>query len=97
MESLRLVRRLKGLSLQDVQRLTHCEFKASVLGAYERGERQITVQRLVRLAEVYDVPAAELLPEGPTHLADHTRKVIQLTQSMVNSLLDDLVKGFDNA
>ena len=38
------------------------EFKASVLGAYERGERAISVPRLMRLAEVYDVPADTLLP-----------------------------------
>ena len=39
------------------------EFKASVLGAYERGERAISVPRLQRLAELYDVPVDQLLPE----------------------------------
>ena len=38
------------------------EFKASVLGAYERGERAISVPRLLRLAEIYEVPADQLLP-----------------------------------
>jgi transcriptional regulator with XRE-family HTH domain len=38
------------------------EFKASVVGAYERGERALSVQRLVRLAEIYAVPPADLLP-----------------------------------
>jgi transcriptional regulator with XRE-family HTH domain len=38
------------------------EFKASVLGAYERGERALSVGRLLRLAELYDVPASLLLP-----------------------------------
>jgi transcriptional regulator with XRE-family HTH domain len=40
------------------------EFKASVLGAYERGERALSVGRLLRLAEIYDVPADQLLPRG---------------------------------
>jgi transcriptional regulator with XRE-family HTH domain len=39
------------------------EFKASVLGAYERGERAISVPRLQRLAILYDVPVDLLLPE----------------------------------
>jgi transcriptional regulator with XRE-family HTH domain len=38
------------------------EFKASVLGAYERGERSISVPRLQRLAIFYGVPVDQLLP-----------------------------------
>ncbi len=38
------------------------EFKASVLGAYERGERAISVPRLERLARFYSVPVDQLLP-----------------------------------
>jgi transcriptional regulator with XRE-family HTH domain len=38
------------------------EFKASVLGAYERGERSISVPRLERLARLYQVPVDHLLP-----------------------------------
>jgi len=38
------------------------EFKASVLGAYERGERSISVPRLQRLAMLYDMPVDLLLP-----------------------------------
>ena len=52
----------KGLSLYAVEVESKQEFKASVLGAYERGERAISVPRLMRLAEVYDVPADTLLP-----------------------------------
>jgi len=59
---LRDVRRRLGLSLHEVQARSELEFKASVLGAYERGERAISAARLVRLAEVYGIPPAELLP-----------------------------------
>ncbi len=61
-ERLRDIRRQKGLSLQDVESRTGQEFKASVLGAYERGERAISVPRLHNLAEFYEVPADQLLP-----------------------------------
>ncbi|MFN8037248.1 MAG: transcriptional regulator [Acidimicrobiia bacterium] len=61
-ERLRAIRRQKGLSLHDVEARSDLEFKASVLGAYERGERAISVPRLLRLAEIYEVPPDQLLP-----------------------------------
>jgi transcriptional regulator with XRE-family HTH domain len=62
-ERLRLIRRQKRLSLQEVEAISAQEFKASVLGAYERGERAISVPRLQRLAKFYKVPVDQLLPE----------------------------------
>ena len=61
-ERLRAIRRQKRLSLQEAEELSGQEFKASVLGAYERGERAISVPRLHRLASVYQVPVDQLLP-----------------------------------
>ena len=61
---LREVRRQKRLSLQAVESASSEEFKASVLGAYERGERAISVPRLRRLAQIYDVPLDQLLPDA---------------------------------
>ncbi len=65
-QRLRAIRRQKRLSLQEVETGSAEEFKASVLGAYERGERAISVPRLQRLARFYNVPVDQLLPEdGP--------------------------------
>ncbi|HVF74642.1 MAG TPA: transcriptional regulator [Acidimicrobiales bacterium] len=61
-DRLRAVRKQKRLSLQAVEAQSHQEFKASVLGAYERGERSISVPRLQRLAAFYSVPVDQLLP-----------------------------------
>ncbi|MEE3139814.1 MAG: transcriptional regulator [Actinomycetota bacterium] len=63
-ERLRLVRRQKRMSLQEVEAESSYEFKASVLGAYERGERASSVPRLSRLAHFYEVPVGQLLPLG---------------------------------
>jgi transcriptional regulator with XRE-family HTH domain len=63
-ERLRAIRRQQGLSLHDVEARSGEEFKASVLGAYERGERALSVGRLLRLAELYDVPPSQLLPRA---------------------------------
>jgi len=59
---LRSIRKQKGLSLQDVESNSGQEFKASVLGAYERGERSLSLPRLQRLAAFYGVPVDQLLP-----------------------------------
>ncbi len=61
-DRLRVIRRQKRLSLQEVEANSDDEFKASVLGAYERGERAISVPRLERLAKFYNVPVDQLLP-----------------------------------
>lgn len=62
-ERLRKVRKQQRLSLQAVEVSSAEEFKASVLGAYERGERAISVPRLQRLARLYNVPVDQLLPK----------------------------------
>lgn len=61
-QRLRAARRHRGWSLGDVESQTEGEFKASVVGAYERGERAISVQRFSRLSDIYGTPASELLP-----------------------------------
>ena len=62
-DRLRAIRRQKRMSLHDVEATSEQEFKASVLGAYERGERAISVPRLQRLARFYGVPVDQLLPK----------------------------------
>lgn len=76
-ERLRTIRRQKGLSLQEVEATSQQEFKASVVGAYERGERAISVPRLRRLAGFYNVPVDQLLPRDD---ADGGR-VLDLTET----------------
>lgn len=61
-QRLRAIRKQKGLSLHDVEAQSGQEFKASVLGAYERGERSLSLPRLQRLSAFYGVPADQLLP-----------------------------------
>lgn len=75
---LRAARRHRGLSLTEVESVTNEEFKASVLGAYERGERALSVHRLVRLAAVYDIPVAQLIPSGSELDLDATPGTIDL-------------------
>src|SRR5215216_7320490 len=83
---LRAIRRQKRLSLQDVEATSNQEFKASVLGAYERGERAISVPRLQRLARFYNVPVDQLLPIdeadlGPDSVIDLERGAVLAARS----------------
>jgi transcriptional regulator with XRE-family HTH domain len=68
-ERIRAVRVQQRLSLQAVEKASDYEFKASVLGAYERGERAISVPRLYRLARFYNVPVSQLLPRDESAAA----------------------------
>jgi transcriptional regulator with XRE-family HTH domain len=92
-DRLRAIRRQQGLSLHDVEARSGKEFKASVLGAYERGERALSVGRLLRLAELFDVPADQLLPRDdeevdidlttrrdPDSMAGYTIDLVRLSQ-----------------
>ena len=60
-ERIRSIRKQKRLALQEVEARSEAEFKASVLGAYERAERAISVPRLQRLAKFYNVLVVQLL------------------------------------
>jgi transcriptional regulator with XRE-family HTH domain len=65
-ERLRTVRLSRGLSLQAAASASAGAFRASTLGAYERGERTLAAERLDDLAALYDVSVEELLPaRGP--------------------------------
>lgn len=68
-DHLRRLRKQKGLSLLDVESASAKEFKASVLGAYERGERAISASRLQRLAEIYRLPLRAMIPPEPGGVA----------------------------
>lgn len=62
---IRQARQARRLSLEQFAVLAHergDSFKQSIMGAYERGERAITVKRLADLAAVLGVPVISLLP-----------------------------------
>jgi transcriptional regulator with XRE-family HTH domain len=62
-QRLRSVRRIRGLSLDDVERESGGRWSASAVGAYERGFRNLSLPRLRDLAMFYDVPMGVLLGE----------------------------------
>lgn len=81
-ERLRRVRQQQGFSLHHVEERSGGGLKASVVGAYERGERSVSITRLQALAAFYRVPVAELLPDTterrPVLRQQHGELVIDL-------------------
>src|SRR5690242_17952769 len=59
---LREIRRQQRLSLEQVEAASEGMLPTSLLGAYERGERTMTVLRLETIARFYRVPIDQLLP-----------------------------------
>lgn len=69
---LREARRQRGLTLQNVESGSHGAFTSVTLSSYERGDRTISVARLVDLAAFYGMPPAELLPSESSPAAPTT-------------------------
>jgi hypothetical protein len=63
-----------------------------VLGAYERGERAISVQRLHRLAAIYQIDVAHLIPSTAESDGEVTIDLEQI--SRVDSDVSDLIERF---
>ena len=87
-DRLRNIRRQQGLSLQAVEEQSEREFKASVLGVYERGERIISVLRLQRLARLYAVPVDQLLPKMSSEVEFGTESSSPTSQSAGSITID---------
>jgi transcriptional regulator with XRE-family HTH domain len=87
---LRSLRRQLHLSLQEVEAASDHKFKASVLGAYERGERAISAPRLQRLARVYRVPVDQMVPSDEPGMAPTgDEKAVDLTAGPGHTHRDD--------
>jgi transcriptional regulator with XRE-family HTH domain len=79
-ERLRSIRLQKNMSLQDVQQASSEKWKAAVVGAYERGDRNVTVSKLSELADFYGVPVSEIIPDDGSAVApgspENRRRVV---------------------
>lgn len=80
---LRAVRLQQGLSLAQVEERSEGAWKAVVVGAYERGDRAVTIGRLAELAGFYRVPLAHLLPPSPHELPADPDGVVTATDAGV--------------
>jgi transcriptional regulator with XRE-family HTH domain len=97
---LRAVRVAKSLTLLDVQQTSGGEVTAVALGSYERGDRQISLSKLLQIARIYGVPASEILTKKiervePTRIVFDLRKIRQSRHSeagKIAQVLNEIAK-----
>jgi transcriptional regulator with XRE-family HTH domain len=53
--TLKTVRLIAGLTLEQVEEVSNGEFSKEAVGSYERNGRNITLRRLLKLCDVYGV------------------------------------------
>jgi transcriptional regulator with XRE-family HTH domain len=72
------MRTKRGLTLRETATRSAGTFKPSVLAAYERGERSISLERFHALAKLYDVPPERLLAEVIRSLEERPPDVVHV-------------------
>ena len=60
-KNLRAIRKSRGWTLNDVERRSRGQWKAVVIGSYERTDRALSIAKAIELANFYNVPLANLL------------------------------------
>ena len=63
-QSIRAIRKQKGLTLKEVEIQSSGVWKAVVIGSYERCDRALSLKKAISLANFYQVPLDELLGLG---------------------------------
>ena len=77
-EAIRATRRAQGLTLRALERLSHGRFKPSAVGGYERGERDISAERLIELACFLDTTPEDLLADTMRRLRPRTHVEVSI-------------------
>ncbi len=76
------------MTLRDVAARSEGEFRASAVGGYERGDRQITVQRFCRLARLYGQPPDRVLADALEGLEPEGRREVAIDLTRIPDLPD---------
>ena len=71
---LKRVRLIAGHTLEDVERISKGKFTKEAVGSYERGNRNVTVKRLLELLEVYGVSISRLVDNAIWEQESQRRK-----------------------
>ena len=93
---LRRLRESKNLTLADAAHLSKGSITAIALGSYERGDRSISVGKLITIAEMYGLPISELFtaPEREVLNSKTTLDIrkLKLSESELSHHLSRIVR-----
>lgn len=90
---IRRLRKERGWSLADVERLSRGSLKAVVLGSYERGDRALTLKRAIEIANLFSVPLHHLLSPPEKALPAPTSAPILVDLRQVHHLMEAPTRG----
>jgi transcriptional regulator with XRE-family HTH domain len=82
---IRALRKSRGLTLQDIERMSTGSIKSVVMGSYERGARAISLSRALELANLFQIPIAELLQE-PQPRFNSATEIARFDQRRISKL-----------
>jgi transcriptional regulator with XRE-family HTH domain len=89
-EALRLARVEAGLTLRDVRARSDGRFKPSAVGAYERAERAVSLERFVALARIYGVPPDRLMARVIERSSPEERRSVSIDLTRLESVNHDV-------
>ena len=81
---IRHIRESRHLTLTQAAKLSKGQVSAIALGSYERGDRSISAQKLITIANLYEVPISELF-EAPRSFMPEERISIDLRKILTTS------------
>lgn len=88
-ERLRTLRRERGWSLADVERISKGSVKAVVLGSYERCDRALSLNRAIELANIFSIPLIHLLAAPEKSAPVPTRSTLMIDLRRTRSLAEN--------
>ncbi len=81
---IRHIRESRHLTLTQAAKLSKGQVSAIALGSYERGDRSVSAQKLITIANLYEVPISELF-ESPRSFMPEERISIDLRKILMTS------------
>ena len=81
---IRHIRESRHLTLTQAAKLSKGQVSAIALGSYERGDRSVSAQKLITIANLYEVPISELF-EAPRSFMPEERISIDLRKILMTS------------
>ena len=90
---LRLIRESKKYTLAQVAKLSKGRLSAIALGSYERGDRAVTANKLILIAELYSVPVTELFAPSNDYMSEtrvsiDVRKILTTTNPVAQKFAE---------
>ena len=73
---IRSQRKMRHLTLHDVERISEGRIKAVVMGSYERGTRAISLARTIEIANLFGIPVSELITDNDISTSSSTLDLV---------------------